>query len=707
MNCYSIPDEPRFAPLHREAELYLKPARFAAGAVPGAQLHIAVECGEGSEESYSIRRDEGHLTVRGDGIRGAAHGFHHALRLLGFGYSFFADATPRRPELKWPIAGNTLKVNPAFAKRGFLPWGNLLNSTNVWNIEDYQQFLLTTWRWGCNFAWFHNYDFSPLAAFRDVDGSWSHGKPYMDSFRPPCGATPGIRVDEFPLGLAKHFPDAVDGVWAARHSFAADPIAAAQDEFRQVIDFSASLGIDVGFGFHVDGDPSTPGYREQFARRIRHVLETYPTLHTLCLWQPEALGQRGWQGYFVSPGYPALHKRYGQHFAYLDPAVNRVAEGVRLAAIFNMAYEVAKEIKPEINIAFSGWGGDYWLRWGDYFQGLHECLPPDVALGQLDNLVPSWQNTVSESVRSLKGEREAWTTLWVETDGGPIGYSSMWHSQEDLNCLEKLVKSAARLGYRGLFVQNWNTAGVELSSAFVARGGWTPKLSASQFRREYAGVFYGSEDVAGTWEQLEALGAGWTGTSQHTECDAFTWDSFPAISTGELTPGLKRLGDVIQRARQDTFKVAHINRGVDFRINGLWFHCGTQEGRRDAFEELQKLRGEFAAMKLRTPHARRLLATMDFVIAYEHIKRQLDWLGPLELQQKLIRSARTNGYPPDPRLLADYRKGVARIERLWKEVFRAQERRLDTRSDIGTLATIILKAHIKWQEFLKALPMEN
>ncbi|MBI4024929.1 MAG: hypothetical protein HY360_08100 [Verrucomicrobia bacterium] len=44
-----------------------------------------------------------------------------------------------------------------------------------------------------------------------------------------------------------------------------------------------------------------------------------------------------------------------------------------------------------------------------------------------------------------------------------------------------------------------------------------------------------------------------------------------------------------------------------------------------------------------------------------------------------------------------------KVERLWKEVFRAQAARLDTRSDLGTLATINVKAWPKWKEFVKAV----
>ena len=98
MITYSIPDDPRFEALRREAEHYLGPGRAAlpgAGAVPGGRLHLEVSAGRGDGEAYTLVRTERGVAVRGDGVRGAGHGFHHALRLMGFGFSFFADSSPR------------------------------------------------------------------------------------------------------------------------------------------------------------------------------------------------------------------------------------------------------------------------------------------------------------------------------------------------------------------------------------------------------------------------------------------------------------------------------------------------------------------------------------------------------------------------------------------------------------------------------------
>jgi hypothetical protein len=701
---YDIPDDPRFDALRREAEHYRGPSR--AGVL--GSLHIEVAAGRGEDETYTLVRTARGVAVRGDGLRGAVHGFHHALRLMGFGFSFFADARPRELKLAWPMKSAELRVTPAFKVRGMLPWGNLLNSINVWNFEDYQTYLLTLWRWGGNMVWFHNYDADPYAAFRANDGKWSHGKPYAHSFDPPCGATPGIRVSDYPHGMARHFPDARRGVWGAKHAFARDPIAAAQAEFRRVIAFAKSLGVDTAFGFELRGDPSSPGYRASMNRRIRHVLEAYPELHTLCLWQSERSGLLGgWPDFVGSPGYAAMHRRFGRHFDYLSESPARQAEGVRLATVFSWAYEIARGIRPGIRLAFSGWGGDRWLRWGDYWRGLHECLPGDATLAQLDNIIPRWQPHVSEAPRKLSGrgglERPTWTALWIESDMGPAGYSSMWHPQENLDQWQTLARSAAKMGYDGLFAQNWNTAGVELSAAFVAQAAWTPEITARAFRRTYGRTFFGSEKIAPLLEALEALGPGWTGTSQQTEWTHFSWDSHPPFSTERPTPAMKRLYAALHEARESLFEQPF---APPYPLTSLIFQSGQQLWPRDCFERLRAIRPRIAALQLRTPHARRLLATIDFVVNYELIKRQLDTRGHLAAQQSIIQTTRANGLKPDPRLVRDYQRGVANVERLWKRVFAALARRLDTRSDFGTLATVIIKAYAKWKEFRAAVPPE-
>jgi len=201
-------------------------------------------------------------------------------------------------------------------------------------------------------------------------------------------------------------------------------------------------------------------------------------------------------------------------------------------------------------------------------------------------------------------------------------------------------------------------------------------------------------------EELEKLGPGWTGTGQQTECSGFGWDGSPLVSTEKLPPTLEALYEKLRECRDELFKIPTPTFQSYTKLDGLYLSYVQQRaGNPGAVDVLRILRERFAALKLTTPHARRLLATMDFVLGYEKIRRQLGETGKLNRQHEMLAEARALGLKPDPILLADYQGGVREIESSWQEVFAAQAARLDTTGDFGNLAAINLKAYHKWKEF--------
>jgi hypothetical protein len=204
-------------------------------------------------------------------------------------------------------------------------------------------------------------------------------------------------------------------------------------------------------------------------------------------------------------------------------------------------------------------------------------------------------------------------------------------------------------------------------------------------------------------EKLEALGAGWTGTSQQGECSRFAWEPCPVLSDDPLPAALDKVLADLWKARAEFRNLSHMDLRAPCYADGLLYYSLSQQGQRDAFEILLALRDRFAALKLGTPHARRLLATMDFVIAYERIKRPLAPWGILQLQQQHIGESRRLGLKPDRHLLSSYRNNIAKIDQLWREVFRAQIARLDAQSDYGNLVNLNIKAYQAWKTFKAVL----
>jgi hypothetical protein len=627
---FTIPDTAEFAALRSDALELLAPlgGKPCAPDADGLNIHVRLES---SAHGFSITRDSrknAYLITAGDAIN-ASHGFHHLLRMAGFGFSFFADVQPDKFEVAWPkSAGERITLKPEFSVRGLLPWHNFLNSPTVWNPEDFEGYFKTLWRWGGNTAIFRNYDEEPLAAFRDpATGKWRSGRGMETTLDAPWGGIKGIKVEDFAHGSGKWFPFSRKGAWGAHNAFAKDPIAAAQQEFAQAAVFGAGLGLNIVFGFQLDGDPTWHGYPAFLKVRLQHVLKTYPAIGTLCLLQQEGNGVTGWREGLYSAKLGVLEKRHGKAFDDLkvsSPA--RYREGLRLAEVFSMACKLAREIRPDIRIAFCGWGGDRWMRWGDYWRGLHRILPQDVILAQLDNIMPHCEDTVSPCTAEIAREREVWTIPWVESDGGGGGHNSQWHPQDAVGQQAKLAKSAKASGYQGLLGIHWQTAGCEINAMHLVRdAGWKVGTDAPKFYSDYAATFFAAgktgNEVAAILEELEALGASWTGAGQQTECSLFSWEAMPRLSSeADLPREMAGLENPLWAARNAMFETSEVDVPIITHFDNLLFRFATQKLPVNACERLAKLRLRFSKLKLTSPHARRLLATMDFVLAYEAIK---------------------------------------------------------------------------------------
>jgi hypothetical protein len=368
-----------------------------------------------------------------------------------------------------------------------------------------------------------------------------------------------------------------------------------------------------------------------------------------------------------------------------------------------MAHEIVREIRSDIRIAFAGWGGDRWMRWGDYWPGLHRVLPPDAILAQLDNIMPHCEDAVSYVTPKIASERELWTIPWLESDGGGGAHNSQWHPQDAVAVQTRLAQSAKEIGYTGLLGIHWQTAGCEINAMHLVQSvGWD--VTQSGFYAEYARTFFSrgeySGGVAAILCELEDLGPSWTGAGQQTECNLFEWAVMPRLSPGDAIPEeMAALEAPLWAAREAMFRTVEVDVPIIAHFDNLLFRFATQKLPANAILRLEKLRARFVALNLATPHARRLLATMDFVLAFEAIKSHLEPRGELARRQALLVQMKTMGLAPEPVLLAEYQRQLQCVEDLWPAVFAAQKARLDTAGDFGNLANLNLKAWQAWQQF--------
>jgi hypothetical protein len=166
-----------------------------------------------------------------------------------------------------------------------------------------------------------------------------------------------------------------------------------------------------------------------------------------------------------------------------------------------------------------------------------------------------------------------------------------------------------------------------------------------------------------------------------------------------MPKSLRALGEMLEKTRVEMFRTPRASFQVWCAYDALRFMFEQKRGNPDSIGQLARLRSRWAALDLDTPHARRMLATMDFVLSYESIRRQLAPGGRLLLQQELLTETKTLGLRPERALLAAYRRGLRQIEATWRRVFAAQAARLDTRGDLGNLVNLNIKAYQAWKKF--------
>ena len=93
---------------------------------------------------------------------------------------------------------------------------------------------------------------------------------------------------------------------------------------------------------------------------------------------------------------------------------------MRVSHYANTAYRILKRQAPHVGVIVSGWGGDRWMRFSDFYEGLDKTLPPDVVFAALDNIDPAAEPNVSAVYGKLSPQRQRWPIPWWESDGGGL-----------------------------------------------------------------------------------------------------------------------------------------------------------------------------------------------------------------------------------------------------------------------------------------------
>ncbi len=457
------------------------------------------------------------IVIGGSIPEGVQNGMYAFLESLGFGFYLGGETMPKTlPDLTTPEGPHFHKSNsPAFEVRGTLPWFNFLNSPTTWEPEDFKAYIDQLARMRCNFVGFHSYDSEPFAAY-EWEGRLVGGAPLGNTSKAVWSTEP-LAARHFFAGTGRYFAREHFG---AASSFVEDSeasIRAAQEVLRDALAYAKSRGLRTCMGFEVSGDPLNAATQQHLEARLKALLEAYPMLDYVWLWEPEGMADNPGDEPLNRSLWDAYAQRWAGAFESIEDPAKR-GEAVRMALFALQAHQVLTAVGPDTTLVLSGWGGDEWLHFTDFYPCLDKVLPKDIVFAALDNFRVTPE--VSAAYAALSPERQRWPILWFECDG------DQWMPQPNLYptagaCLDALDK-----GCQGMLGIHWRTRAVEDTATYCARFAWNPKATVEDYYARRALDLFGSERAAWGSDlliRLEKLGYRWVGGMGQQECGSFTW----------------------------------------------------------------------------------------------------------------------------------------------------------------------------------------
>lgn len=529
----------------------------------GVDSHISAE-GIDPSQNFALYEENGHQVVHGASPVSTLWAAYELLESWGVGFYLGGDYLPKLdPERKVALIERSFK--PALAIRGNLPWYNFANSPTSWNPQDYRTFLEQMSKQKANFIGFHTYNHEPMAACFPKEGQMKFGGRFMQAntkigriWSPaPWGAWNG------PFGTDQFFDRDNWGSEIAGDE--PNNALAVKAQQQAVIDAFAyarhQLGMKTCLGFEVVGHATDPSSVSRFVEKLEHVLASY-SLDFLCMWQPEALSVH----HKDRKPETDISEEVRQNFDYLDREYHDLHEAERILSWVRLAYKTVKEKKPEVKLVISGWGGERYLKFSDYYQGLDKLIAKDVIFSSLDQIDPWHMDRQAEPYRrsqegqikvkknakstfntepgnyvagvygQLQPDRQRWPIPWFESDG--YRNCDQTAPQPNVLAFEDIIKDTIAKGCQGMIGIHWRTRNIQDVAGYFYRYCWQTSLKAEQYFKNYSRHLYGPEfadRLSQIHLQLESFGAAYVGSSGTTECaPAFWWFSprfgFPTVT---------------------------------------------------------------------------------------------------------------------------------------------------------------------------------
>lgn len=504
---------------------------------------------------------------------GAVNAVYGLLRELGFGFYLGSEDVP--PRIPDALPTSPVRHRPALKVRGVLPWYNFFDSPTAWDPVDHRAFVDQLIRGGANFVGFHTYDKEPFGGVVEK-GKVTDGERLLNTSSGTIWSNRPIKTADYGFGTSKLFAQEAFG---AASTFLkgtdAEAVKHEQNILRDALDYARRRGLHACVGVEVSRDPTSAEEREAFRKRFSYLLEQYPAVDYVWIWEPEAWGALGFPRAKCAKDskLPELaaakrevfrrvveSKKGGQYF---DPSekgkLARAIEGVRLEQYALLALEVLKSRQHAPRLVISGWGGDGRLASAEYYEGLDRLLPKDVVFASLDNIVP--RDRIDRIYSDLPPDRERWPIPWLERDG------DQWHPQPDVHTHEKMMPELTYGGSQGVLGIHWRTRCIQENFAFIVRAAWRPLLTADDFFADLAHRRYGpscGEEMAAIHAELDELGYRWVNGSGQAECWMFGWGPGKPRRVAQLKAIRQRVAAVEPKLTQGRAEWQHLLDLIDY-----------------------------------------------------------------------------------------------------------------------------------------------
>jgi len=418
-------------------------------------------------ESYSITFDGNATLLRAADEQGLLYCVFELLERQGMLFGIDGAVAPIERPRAWilPAKGETWQAKPLLATRGLLPWPDFLNCISIYNQEDFRAYFAAMLRMRFNTFAMHVYtdNEQPTESYLSFDFAGVGHQAVLETTAMRGWGYLPQRTSTYRMGSAEYFDRETFGSDAARLSADNWEIADRTCGLLQDgLSFARDLGIRTGIGFepyklpaaisdalppealtHPDGFPESSTARRLLERRLADLLERYPDVDHVWLWEDETSNWR-------SRG--------------KDVPISPTA--------FLQTHDFLRRHAPQKRLVAAGWGG-----FTRHFAHLHRALPGDVIFSALGNSL-GW-DPVAEAFAGLE-DRERWPIPWLEDD------PSMWFPQFRASQLQRDLERATQFKCQGMLGIHWRHRIVDPTATYFARASWNGGLTAEDHYTHYA-----------------------------------------------------------------------------------------------------------------------------------------------------------------------------------------------------------------------------